>query len=818
MSGIFRDVNILAFPSSQVRDFRVLTEFENDYKDAVLFLEVDIEGKGNLEVTLYDEDKATIVASESRPILGESEKIKLSVPIQSPKHWTAETPQLYHLVLCFGRQIIAQRVGFRKVEVKNGLVLINGKRVVFRGANRHEHHPRMGRAVPFDFLRRDLLMMKRYNLNSIRTCHQPSDPRLYDLADEIGLWVMDEADLECHGYDIIQQRSFSRTERMLDPKEQQELSYLRAGRWLSDNPDWKEAYVDRAQQMVCRDRNHPSVVLWSLGNEAFQGRNFQAMYDWIKSADPSRPVHYEGDSDARIVDVVSMMYPPVSKVQNFAANWDGKKPLLLCEFIHAMGNGPGNIKEYIELFYEYPCLQGGWVWEWANHGLRNKTLEGIEFYGYGGDFGETHHDGHYIMDGVLDSEHQPGPALLEYQKALEPVQLIEGSTIESVRIANRYDFIDLGHLECAYKIVGDGFSVAGEKLPLPDVPPGETALISLPAQPLGNISKCTDSFLEVSFTHRDDSPWCKAGDEVAWFQLPITVGSPNDKPIVTQRSGVKIEKIGQTILGITSHEASWTFDLVRGRIESWSKRSHNVLRSGPEISLYRAPTDNDISAGRDWEEKEVKHARPHTRRVTWTTAALDGTGQIRCVQRLAPVTLEWSFETITLYTFIGSQVIIHVKGDPKGCNVPETLPRLGLTLSLPPEFTSATWFGRGPGESYKDKKHAQRFGRFSCAIEKLSPKYEYPQESGNHTETRWVEFVAPETGIGLRATFLDRPEGFDFQASHFEVLDVERARHIHELEEYRRDEVIVRLDADHHGLGSESCGKSRTWEGLLRSR
>ncbi|UKZ74776.1 hypothetical protein TrVFT333_002446 [Trichoderma virens FT-333] len=665
----------------------------------------------------------------------------------------------------------------------------------------------MGRAVPLDLLRHDLLMMKRHNLNSIRTCHQPSDSRLYDLADELGLWVMDEADLECHGYDVVQQRSLSRTERMLDPHERQELSYLRAGRWLSHNLDWQEAYVDRARQMVCRDVNHPSVVLWSLGNEAFQGRNFQAMYDWIKSYDPSRPVHYEGDSDARIVDVVSMMYPPLSKVQNFAENWDGKKPLLLCEFVHAMGNGPGNIREYIDLFHMYPCLQGGWIWEWANHGLCTKTYDGVEFYGYGGDFGETLHDGHYNMDGVLDSEHQPGPALLEYQKALEPVQLVEGSKLDSVRIVNRYDFIDLGHLKCAYKIVGDGFSAAGTPLMLPHVLPGETALISLPALPLDKLSKNKDSFLEISFAHKHDSPWCKTGDEVAWFQLPIAVNSPSpkDKPMMTEGPAVTIERIGQIALEITSPEASWTFDLVRGRIEAWSTSSTNILRRGPEISIYRVPTDNDISAGRDWKEKEVKHAKPHTRHVTWTTAASDGTAQIRCVQRLAPVALEWSFETITSYTFIGARVTIHVTGDPRGLNLPKTLPRLGLTLSLAPEFTSATWFGRGPGESYRDKKHAQRFGRFSCAIDKLAPKYEYPQESGNHTETRWVEFKAPDTGVSLRASFVNRPDGFDFQASHFDALDVEKARHMYELESYRRDEVIVRLDAEHHGLGSESC-------------
>ena len=816
LSGIFRAVNIIAFPTSHIQDFQVLTDFDDNYDNAVLFLEIDVEGEGNLFTTLYDEDRASVVANESHLVMRGSKKISFSIPVHSPKHWTAETPCLYHLVLCFGSQVIAQRVGFRKVEIKDGLILVNGKRVVFRGANRHEHHPCKGRTVPYELLRHDLLMMKRYNLNSIRTCHQPSDPRLYDLADELGLWIMDEADLECHGYATVHMRSLSRTERLLSPKEQQDLSYLRAGRWLSDNPDWKEAYVDRARQMVCRDKNHPSVVLWSLGNEAFQGRNFRAMYDWIKSYDLSRPVHYEGDIDAQIVDVVSTMYPSLSKIQDFAENWDGKKPLLLCEFVHAMGNGPGNIKEYIDLFYEHPCLQGGWVWEWANHGLRVKSREGTDYYGYGGDFGETHHDGHFIMDGVLDSEHQPGPGLLEYQKALEPVQLVEGSTVECVRIVNRYDFITLRHLTCSFKIVGDGFSVAGTEVALPEVLPGQTAQVAFPALSPEKLPKRTETFLEVTFTYKKESPWSKVGDEVAWFQIPVPVISPAEQ-VIMQSSKVRIEKARQTTLRITSPDATWVFDLVKGQIESWSNGSENILRSGPHITIYRAPTDNDITSGKDWFEKGVKHAKPHTRSVTWNVDALTGTGQIHCVQRIAPVALEWSLDTITSYTFSGSQVTICVTGEPQGLNLPEILPRLGLTLSLLPSFTRATWFGRGPGESYKDKKLAQRFGQYSCTIDQLAPKYEYPQESGNHTETRWVEFDGPQSGVSLGARFIDHSEGFDFQASHFNVCDVEKAHHAYELEKYRCDEVIIRLDSDHHGLGSESCGKSCTSEGLLKS-
>ncbi|KAJ9130905.1 Glycoside hydrolase family 2 protein [Pleurostoma richardsiae] len=818
LSGIFRDVNLLAFPGSHIEDFRVLTDFDERFIDALLSVEVDVNGPGGVELSLalYDETKKIIV-EDSRPVPKSGNKVVFTVPVKSPKHWSAESPSLYHLVLRYGEQILSQRVGFRKVEIKNGLLLVNGKRVVFRGANRHEHHPASGRTVPYEFLRRDLLMMKRHNINAIRTCHQPSDPRLYDLADELGLWILDEADLECHGYETVEARRLSPTERLLTEQEQHDLAFARAGRWLSDNLEWTKAYVDRARQMVTRDKNHPCVVIWSLGNEAFQGRNFQAMYDWVKAYDPSRPIHYEADADARIVDMVSTMYPPLEKMRDFAENWDNKKPLILCEFIHAMGNGPGNIKEYIDLFYAHPCLQGGWVWEWSNHGLLTKTEDGIEYFGYGGDFGEIHHDGHFVMDGVTTSEHQPGPGLLEYQKALEPVQLVPSSTVEVLRIVNRYDFIDLGHLRCTSKIVGDGFAKDCGEISIPPTPAGSTSILSISPLPLSGLPDDKDSYLEVNFTLKDATPWAQRGAEIAWFQIPIKLAS-NNVSVKESRSNVTIKKTSQNLLQINSGGTQWTFHLAWGRIASWSRGSEpSILHTGPAVSIYRAPADNDVGVGKDWAEKEVKYVRPYTRSVTWSVDAKAGTGQIQCVQHVGPQALEWALKTTTTYTFQGSQVLIHVSGKPKGLNVPRTLPRLGLELSLVPAFDTATWFGRGPGESYNDKKHAQRFGRYSLPIDELAPEYEYPQESGNHTETRWVQFSRSDTGASLKATFVGKPQGFDFQASHYDALDVEKSQHIYELKKHKRDEVIVRLDASHQGLGSESCGPPTLAEYTLKT-
>ena len=343
LSGIFRDVYLHSFPQVHPEDFHVQTLLDDNYRDAELKVDLKMSGVSNVALKLLDAEGKTVV--EAKQNFGPEGSF--SVPVSDPRKWTAETPYLYTLVFTFdGITHLVQRIGFRRVEFIKGAFCVNGSPVKFRGANRHEHHPVHGRAVPYDFMRHDLLLMKQFNLNGIRTSHYIDDHRLYDLADELGLWVMDEADLECHGFDEIG----------CDPAS-----------FTSDNPDWEEAYVDRARQMVMRDKNHACIVIWSLGNEAFYGRNHKAMYEYIKTVDTGRPVHYEQDFPAISADMHSRMYPSVDEITKIAQEPNWMKPLVLCEYIHAMGNGPGAIKEYIDAFYKYPRLMGGFVWEWANH-------------------------------------------------------------------------------------------------------------------------------------------------------------------------------------------------------------------------------------------------------------------------------------------------------------------------------------------------------------------------------------------------------------------------------------------------------------------
>ncbi|KAI1385515.1 glycoside hydrolase family 2 protein [Hypoxylon trugodes] len=831
MSGIYRDVYLLGFPAdSRIEDLFVQTKLDAQYVNADLKIRVNATGPAKIRVNLYDPSKSEIVATNASE--ASQGKVDFSLPVENPLKWTAETPTLYHLMVSLNdTSYVAHRIGFRQVEMKDGLIKVNGQRIVLKGANRHEHHPKLGRAVPSEFMKQDLLLMKTHNINAIRTCHQPSDVRLYDLADELGFWVMDEADLECHGFESICDAALSPADRVLPFRERQLLTRNDAAKWTSDNPVWEEAYVDRAKQLVRRDQLHPSVIIWSLGNEAFFGRNHESMYNWIKSYDDSRPVHYEADIHAGTMDMYSMMYPPIEIIVNFAKDDSKSKPLVLCEFIHAMGNGPGNIKEYIDAFYEYSKLQGGFVWEWANHGLLTKDKEtGDEFYAYGGDFGDVPNDSNFIMDGVLHSDHTPTPGLIEYKKGLEPVKVIS-HTSRSATIINRYDFINLNHLKCNYVVLDGGKPTShagGIEIPS-GVGPGQTTELALPLPP---DYLTGEGILQLSFRQRTATLSLPAGFEVAFEE--ISINDPTLSPIAQAEPRDKVTIIeSPNLLAINSANTSWTFSPVHGKLRSFRKNSTEFLATSPEFTAYRAPTDNDAPQdGSDWKNRLLHLAKSYTRGCTWNLESDGTTFVIHVQQRFAPPVLSWSIDLDFTYTFHASGTLaIRVKGTPKGQNLPRTLPRIGLTMELPSSWAgrsagdappAVTWYGRGPGESYRDKKLSQRTGIYQVAeVSELWTDYEYPQESGNRTDTRWVKFT-DAGGESITATFADlnapekKVKSFDFNASHYRAADVEAAKHPYELRRKRAENVVLRLDGVHHGLGSGSCGpKTRDEYALL---
>lgn len=478
-----------------------------------------------------------------------------------------------------------------------------------------------------------------------------------------------------------------------------------------------------------------------------------------------------------------------------------------------MGNGPGNIKEYIDVFYKHPKLQGGFVWEWANHGLLTKDqTTGDEYYGYGGDFGEVVHDATFVMDGVINSDHKPNMGLIEYKKAIEPVQLLEVNG-KKAKFVNRYDIVALDHLECRYTVVSEsGASDTTGTLEIPSsVGPEQTFEVDIPSVPEGK----GETILEVSFHLKEATPYLEKGFEVATAQIAVNNHASLQEPPSTE-AALKVDTSAKNRITITSASSSWTFDTVRAQLTSLVKSNTELIAAPPTLNIFRAQTDNDEpSDGEDWNAAKLELAILSTRKVTWSQPS-PTTFTITAHQRLAPPVLSWSIDAVLTYTFNANGMLgIRVKGTPTGENLPRTIPRFGLVLELPKSLQKVEWFGRGPNESYRDSKLSQLVGLHSVSsIDDLWVDYEVPQESSNRTDTRWVKISSPsENDASLFVQFVDlTTEGerkratFDFQATHFRMTDVAAATHPYKLHKLKREEVVLRLDAVHHGLGTGSCG------------
>jgi beta-galactosidase len=460
-SGIFRDVYLLARDKAHIRDVFNRQEISEDLQSALLKCEIDtIE---SLEVKVELVDKEENVIGEAKAIVDGKETIEIKV--NNPIFWNAENPYLYKLFIYGGEEALTFNTGFRKIEIKDNIFMVNGKAIKLKGVNRHDSHPELGQTISLNYMIKDLMIMKRHNINTIRTSHYPNDPRFLNLCDEYGFYVVAEADLECHG--VFTAGDFH---------------------MLTRNPEWQEAFLDRIERLVERDKNHPSTIIWSMGNESGYGINHMVMARWTKDRDSSRPVHYEGadpryngDTNVECLDMESRMYPSTEYIEEYALNQNNKKPLFLCEYSHAMGNGPGDLKDYWDIIYKYPKLMGGCVWEWCDHGIKTSTEDGKEFYAYGGDFGDKPNDGNFCLDGLVYPDRTPHTGLLELKKVIAPVK-IEGEGLINgiIKVTNLYDFIDLSDITLVWKIEKEGVTVQqGEIFDL-QVEPQGSQLVKLP--------------------------------------------------------------------------------------------------------------------------------------------------------------------------------------------------------------------------------------------------------------------------------------------------------------------------------------------------
>jgi beta-galactosidase len=743
LSGIFRSVTVIGEPDGMVRDFFVHADYDADSGTGIL--RIDTDGPAAVSVPELGITHAA-VGPEHR------------IPAAEP--WSDEHPRLYSAVLTSPGVEIGFRVGFRRIEVRDGRVRLNGRAVQFRGVNRHEWHPETGRSLDEATMRADVVLMKRHNINAVRTSHYPPDPRFLDLCDEYGLLVIDECDLETHGFALVKWRD--------NP---------------SDDPRWRPACLDRIQRTVERDKNHPCVIMWSLGNEAGTGGNLEKMAEWIRGRDTSRLIHYEGEPDSFYTDIYSKMYADYGELDAIGRGQEPVTtnpehdrhrrglPMMLCEYGHAMGNGPGGLADYQDLFDRHPRLHGGFIWEWIDHGIAQTTPAGEPYFAYGGDFGEPVHDGNFVIDGLLFPDRTPSPGLLEAKAVFAPVRIAIDPGARSISVENRHHTAGLGAYRFRWTVEDGGRPVAAGDLEVPVVPAAGTGRVAFPAALIENTASEPEDerWLTVTVSLAADASWAPVGHEIAFAQAQLA------RPV-----GLPASPGSRVTPGVA---------VLDGDTGQPRQLGPFAVRSAT-LDFWRAPTDNDVHvvgawrrAGLDRLEQKVLAVEP-------------GPDELRTRLRIAPAGADFGFLATLTWTGGGVLTVQVISEGAWPC----PLPRIGLLLVLDAAVEEVSWFGRGPGEAYRDTYHATRMGRFTASVGALATPYVRPQENGNRMHARNLTLT---DAAGDRLTATGDPH-VDFTVRRWSPELLTAARHTPDLVPDGR--TYVHLDAAHHGIGSNSCG------------
>ena len=706
--------------------------------------------------------------------------------------WSAELPTCYRLIVTLVspagevREVVAHTVGFRSLEIRGQEFLINGRPVLIRGVNRHDFHPETGRVLSGEDMRADLVLMKQHGFNAVRTSHSPNDPVFYDLCDELGLYVIDEANIESHAFN----------------------------EYLCHDPRYLGAIMDRGSRMVQRDKNHPSIVMWSLGNESGYGAHHEALAAWIRAYDPTRPLHYEGatmgdwDRPHHVSDVLPPMYPEIADIVAWAAR--GDRPLIMCEYSHAMGNSNGCLAEYWDAIESTYGLQGGFIWEWWDHGLRQELPDGSWRYAYGGDFGDRPNDVNFCIDGVVWPDRTPKPALEEHKALALPVavELVRGAP-PRLRVTNRQDFRDLSWLRARFELAVDGEVSVAAALSLPEIAPGETATIALP-RALPPLAADEEAILTVRFVTARAESWAARGFEVGRTQvtLPFTGRGRTGRGRAAHRAGQPSESVTVErgdVTRITGVALDATVEMATGAL-TLARAGVALITSGPALALWRAPTDND-----GLKLAVMQELKPLGK---WRSAGLDAltvraiSVRVRKHADHAVVTVRRELVGTDLDAPIVQREVMKLHADgsvtvSEDVRVPprfEDLPRVGMRWSLPVELDRVTWFGRGPVESYPDRRRGAPVGRYTSTVADQYVPYVMPQEHGGHADTRWAVAHAA-AGTGLLVTAADP---FQLNISDFTPEQLAAATHVEDLAP--SGVVTLHVDHRHRGLGTLSCG------------
>lgn len=781
MSGIFREVYILARAKQHIKDIYIKTSLSDGFEEGKIKLETLFKGKTDFTYMLVSPDGEAVAEGEYSK---DSE-----ITVENPYLWSSEEPYLYELYTVCGDEVILFKVGFKKIEIKDSVVYFNGKKVKILGVNRHDSHPVLGHTTPIEHVIEDLKILKRHNVNAIRTSHYPNDPRFLQLCDEYGFFVVDEADIECHG--------------MAND------AHKTGWDFLSDSDDWTDVYVDRAKRLFERDKNHACVFMWSLGNESGVGKNHAEMQKYIKSRDKDALVHYERATATQNVyrdmpDIYSEMYSHPDFCRDYLKDKNQTRPLYLCEYVHAMGNGPGSVKEYVELIRNNDKFLGGCVWEMTDHSVEITLPDGRHGYTYGGDFGDFPNDGCFCVDGLVYPDRRPHTGFLEVKKAYQPVSAVltdfESGTVE---IKNLRYFTDLSDIDAVWSVECDGRTVLTGKIPALNIAPQRKKKYSL--FNMYEFEEGGEYFLNIKFLYNTDSAFCEAGYELGFEQLELGSLCEDEDEIAdgiaeNMLCPVSADESERYIV-INTGETSVKIDKTNAKICEIISDGRNMICEPVRINLWRAPTDNDRYIRSKWESEGLDRIEQYAR-STEITESDETHVTVKSTLILSALSKE-PHAAVEQYITVERGGKITYDFGVKIKDGAQPLPRFGLELVMPEGNERMEYFGKGPYESYSDKCLASRIGLFKTTVTDNFEHYVRPQENSSHCDCRRA-FVGSLNGYGLEFERHSDSDSFIFNAQHISAHELTHVKHDYELE--MKKETYVYADIKMNGIGSNSCG------------
>ena len=788
MSGIFRDVYLLKRPEKTIRDYYITTDAEKD--SVAVKLDMHFSEPVETKVTIEDKYGAVVARGEA------AENGVLELTVLNPVLWNAENPYLYQVILTMPDEVIVDRIGFRTIEIKDKVVYFNGEKIKFRGVNRHDSDPETGFVINARQIKKDLMLMKQHNFNAIRSSHYPNAPYFYQMCDEYGFMVIDEADIEAHGPFMLYRKEDTDQNRFQHWNEK-----------IADDPAWEKAIVDRVRLMVQRDKNRPSIIMWSMGNESAYGCNFEKALAWTKKFDPDRITQYESARyrnydityDYENLDLYSRMYPSLQEIEDYLKN-DGSKPFLLVEYCHSMGNGPGDFEDYFQMIHKDDRMCGGFVWEWCDHAIAHGTAEnGKTRYYYGGDHGETIHDGNFCVDGLVYPDRTPHTGLLEYKNVYRPVRVVSYDQKNGQIVLHNYmDFDNLkDYVDISYEMTQDGLTVEKGKLANVVAAPHSDAEVELKLQ-VPNTGKV---YLKLIYRLKKQMPLLEQGYELGFDEMKLANEDDRNRQAVKwmeqeKAIGTINVKENDRQIVLQAKDFTYVLDKRTGLFEDMQFAGRSYINHPMELNIWRAPTDNDMYIKQEW--KKAHYDAAYTR--AYRIEVLQNKHGVLIMEHVAVVadTVQKILDVKMTWKINEDGKIEAVIEAIKDKEFPD-LPRFGIRMFLNKKMDEITYFGMGPQESYRDKHQASCHGLFRSKVAQMHEDYIRPQENGSHYDCDYVELTNGQCGI---AAVSKNP--FSFNVSVYTQEELERVSHNYELKE--SDSIVFCMDYAMNGIGSNSCG------------